>query len=296
MAPTPVLETLKHTIEDNRGLNAAGTTVKKAIHQRVLHFGAPGRTIADLLHGTWLGHPLHPLLTDVTIGAWVSGVTLDLLSKLTGRRNMREAADTLVTLGTLSAVPTALAGITDYSTIKRQAVGTGAAHGVLNSLALTCFTLSVAARRNDDRDRGFLLSAVGLGLSMLSAWLGGDLVYRQRVGVDHAPPVTVPGTWTPVATIESLTDGTPQRMDVNGTAILLYRQNAAIYAVGAVCPHAGGPLDQGDFDGHCVTCPWHQSVFDLRDGSIVHGPTTFPAPSFETRINAGMVEIRATGA
>ncbi|RPI94216.1 MAG: Rieske (2Fe-2S) protein, partial [Chloroflexi bacterium] len=61
----------------------------------------------------------------------------------------------------------------------------------------------------------------------------------------------------------------------------------------AVCAHAGGPLEAGNFDGFCVTCPWHASVYDVRTGDIVHGPTAFPQPSFEVRVRSGQIEIRA---
>ena len=81
-------------------------------------------------------------------------------------------------------------------------------------------------------------------------------------------------------------------MTVDGKHVLLCREGDRIFAIGAVCSHAGGPLDQGKISRGCVQCPWHDSVFDLRDGRIVHGPATQPQPSFETRVSGGRVEIR----
>ena len=168
----PVAEMIDEAIGESTLLKKAGTEVKVSLHKAILAAGKPGRWLADILHGKWLGHPLHPILTDVTIGAWLSGVTLDLVGKMTRRRKMHDAADTLIELGTISALPTALAGLTDYSAIKQDAVEYGAAHALLNSLALGLFTLSIRARRTNQRNSGIALSIAGLGLSMLSAWLG----------------------------------------------------------------------------------------------------------------------------
>ena len=87
--------------------------------------------------------------------------------------------------------------------------------------------------------------------------------------------------------------GEPVRVTVDDTPVLLYRDGQGIYAINAVCAHAGGPLDEGAVEGVCVTCPWHASVFDLRDGSIVHGPTAFPQAAYETRIQDGQIALRA---
>lgn len=63
-------------------------------------------------------------------------------------------------------------------------------------------------------------------------------------------------------------------------------------AIDAVCSHAGGPLDEGSFEGCFVQCPWHDSVFDLRDGRVKHGPATIPQPGFAVRERNGQLEVR----
>src|SRR5688572_32430859 len=100
--------------------------VSRGIHGLVLKGGEPLRRMADLLHGTWLGHPLHSVLTDVTIGGWLFGSLMDLISLTRRGAGARRAADRLITIGTVSAVPTALSGIADFSTIPRGALTTGA--------------------------------------------------------------------------------------------------------------------------------------------------------------------------
>jgi len=291
----PTIEMIDETIENSTVLKKGGTEVKVSLHKVILNTGPAGRLLADLLHGKWLGHPLHPVLTDITLGAWVSGAVLDVMGLLTGRRRMHDAADTLAEMGTLSAIPTALAGITDYSAIKQEAVEYGAAHALLNSLALGLFLLSIRARRNGERDSGVALSLAGLGASMLSAWLGGEMVYRLRVGVDHARGASKHEEWTPVLSAALLGEGEARRVELEGEPVLLYRSGGEIFAIGAVCAHAGGPLDEGQFDGHCVTCPWHDSIFDLRDGSVVHGPSTYDVPHYEVQVRPlnGQIELRA---
>ena len=89
-----------------------------------------------------------------------------------------------------------------------------------------------------------------------------------------------------------LPEGRARRVEVEGKQVMLCRDGGRFFALGAVCSHAGGPLDQGKIRDGCVQCPWHDSVFDLRDGRIVHGPATQPQVSFEVRVRSGRIEIR----
>jgi nitrite reductase/ring-hydroxylating ferredoxin subunit len=266
-----IVEVVNDVIENRSPLNSLGSTFKNGLHKAILNGGEPARKLADLLHGTWLGHPVHPVLTDVTIGAWLFGAVFDAISLLDRSKYTQKTADDLTTIGIISAVPTALAGLTDYSAIKKDAAGHGALHGILNSAGLLLYILSLRARKTDRRGLGLMLSTTALGALMGSAWLGGEMVYRLRVGVNHSEPSTQPDNWT----------------------VLLYRHNGAVHAIGAVCAHAGGPLEEGKFYGYCVQCPWHDSVYDVRDGSVVHGPSTYAQPLYEARVFNGEIQIRA---
>lgn len=272
-------------------LETYGSEIKQTLHQAVLDGGEETRNIVDVLHGTWLGHPLHPMLTDITIGAWTLGALFDVFS-LFGGKGMRDAADALHGIGTASAAATGITGLADYSTIPNPAVKEGAMHGLMNIVAFVLNLFSSKARRSGSRFAGMILSLTGLGISGVAAWLGGELVFRQRVGVNHAKRVTGPTDWTNALTVDELGQETPRRVEVAGKPVLLYRRGEDIYAIGAVCSHAGAPLEEGKFDGTCVQCPWHDSVFDLRDGSIVHGPATYAEPDYETRIYDGNVQVR----
>jgi nitrite reductase/ring-hydroxylating ferredoxin subunit len=80
----------------------------------------------------------------------------------------------------------------------------------------------------------------------------------------------------------------------DGAPILLYRSYEQIHAMSARCTHAGGPLDEGAVDDFACTvqCPWHQSLFRLLDGSVVHGPASIPEPAYDVRVEAGRIEVR----
>jgi nitrite reductase/ring-hydroxylating ferredoxin subunit/uncharacterized membrane protein len=273
-------------------LKEGGLRFARAIHQAILDGGLPLRRLADLLHGTWLGHPLHPVLTDVVIGSWVMGSFLDLLASGGKSRRLEQAADRLIEAGVVTAVPTALAGLTDYSAAPRGAMASGAAHGLLNVSALLMYLLSIGARRGGRRSQGLLFSALGLAIASLSAYLGGHLVFAQRVGTNHNEGAKGPDKWTPVLDAAELAEGQPRCVEVEGTPVMLYRQKNRVYAIGAVCAHAGGPLHEGKIDGLTVQCPWHDSVYDLRDGSVVHGPSTYQVPHFQAQIRDGQVRLR----
>jgi nitrite reductase/ring-hydroxylating ferredoxin subunit len=128
---------------------------------------------------------------------------------------------------------------------------------------------------------------------MISAWLGGELAYRYKVGVNKSLQTSESEKWYPTnIQDQDLPEMTPKRVEVEGVPVLLYRYQDRIYAIGAVCGHDGGPLEEGSFEGTCVTCPLHQSVYDLRDGSVVHGPSTYAEPHYEVRVQQGKIELR----
>lgn len=288
-----LVEAVDELVENRTPLQETGTTFKNRLHQAILSGGEPARKVADVLHGTWLGHPLHPVLTDLTIGAWVLGGIFDGLSLIIRSRRLQKTADDLLGISVVSAVPTALAGMTDYSAIKKEAAGHGLLHAILNSVGLVLNVLSLRARSTNRRGLGLVLSTTALGLLTASAWLGGELVYRLRVGVNHSSTGKKLENWMAVLPDTELPEDHARRVEVEGEKVLLYRHKGLVYAIGAVCSHAGGPLEDGKFYGYCVQCPWHDSVYDLRDGSVVHGPTTYAQPFYEMRVLNGQIEVRA---
>jgi nitrite reductase/ring-hydroxylating ferredoxin subunit/uncharacterized membrane protein len=285
-------QAVERAVEAAPGIGEAGTKASLAVHGAVLKGGEGVRNTVDVLHGTWLGHPLHPVLTEITIGAWVIGGAFDAAGALGRSRIARRTGDRLAAIGTATAIPTAISGLADFSTFPQWAAKPASLHATLNLVNIGLYAASLRERRRGNRARGLALSWLALGLTAASAWLGGMLVYKHKVGVDHSERFTGPKEWTTVFPDADLPDSTPRRVEVEGKHVLLCRENGRIFAIGAVCSHAGGPLDQGKIAGGCVQCPWHHSVFDLRDGRIVHGPATQPQTSFETRVREGRIEIR----
>ncbi|HSO27894.1 MAG TPA: DUF2231 domain-containing protein [Anaerolineales bacterium] len=282
----------KKLLDEVPYLEEQSKTVAGGLRDLILKGGKPTRRLADLLHGTWLGHPLHPVLTDVTIGAWVLSFAMDLLSLGTKDKELEDSADRLLLIGNAAAIPTALAGMTDFATIPQNSAAVGGAHGLLNMVGFGLNVLNSLSRKSGNRGLGLFLSGMTSSLLMISAYLGGELSYKYKVGTNHIPHSSPPEDWKAVLGEEFLPDGTPKRVEIDNTPILLYRKDGRIFAIGAVCSHAGAPLEDGDFEGHCVTCPWHQSVFDLSDGSVVHGPATYAEPAFEARVKDGNIEVR----
>jgi nitrite reductase/ring-hydroxylating ferredoxin subunit/uncharacterized membrane protein len=274
------------------GFENASTNVARAIHNTVTKREA-AREIADLLHGVWLKHPLHPGLTDFVIGAWVFGSVLDGAGLMSRSKGLDKAADLLISVGNAAALPTAMSGLADFSTAPKRSMKTGASHALLNVGGLALNLVSSFQRRSGKRNAARTLSAAASGLLLVSAWLGGKLVYDQKVGVSKIPQTGKnEPNWKTAISESDLPESVPKRVDIGEAPVLLCRSGAQINAIGAVCGHEGGPLEEGELQGHHITCPWHQSVFDLRDGRVIHGPSTYPEPAYECRTQNGYVEIR----
>ncbi|GAA3762647.1 hypothetical protein GCM10022240_13960 [Microbacterium kribbense] len=264
-------------------------TIADAVSGLVTKITGP-TPVKNLLSGTFLGHPLHPALTDVPIGAWLAATTLDVAAGEQGAR----AAQTMVGLGVLAAVPTGISGSSDWSTTYGPDKRIGLVHAVVNITATTLQAASWAARRRGSRGQGALLSLVGLGLTLGSAYLGGHLTLSRGVGVNHTAFEEPAEEWTDVAAEADLQAGSLTRVEVDGVPVVLIRKRGQLHALSAVCTHAGGPLDEGTLDASgCVTCPWHGSRFRIEDGGVERGPASEPAPRWDVKVEGGRVLVRA---
>jgi len=250
----------------------------------------PHGPVKDALSGAWLGHPLHPLLTDVPIGCFTSAGLLDLVPS----SGTNQAADLLVALGLLSALPTAAAGAADWSDTYGSDQRVGVVHALSNLTGLALYAASLAARRRGRRGRATLLGFAGMTSMTVGGYLGGYMSFSRGVGVNHSFYEHGPDDWTAVLDEAHLAEGKPTRVEAGGAPVLLFRSSAGIQAVGARCSHAGGPLEEGEVDAVACTveCPWHHSVFRLADGGVVHGPASTPQQPYEVRVQEGRVEVR----
>lgn len=285
MAGPEPLRKLVHALATTEALDKVAKPVASKVAGVVGH-GAR----KDFLSGTWTGHPLHPALTDLPIGFWTSSFMLDLA----GGKRSAAASQRLVGLGILSAVPTAAAGLSDWSDTLGEERRIGTVHAAANGVALGLYVWSWFARRGGRRRAGITLGMLGAAAATAGGYLGGHLVYRQGVGADRNAWKHGGDDWTDVADDLAMAAGTPLVARVGDDDVLLAKTPAGtIAAISNVCGHAGGPLNEGELDAQgCVTCPWHGSVFRLADGHVVHGPATGHQPRYEVRSEGGRLQVR----
>lgn len=288
-------------IEGQSWLDQAADAIQPVVKNAYRIAGTPGAKVKDALHGTWLGHPLHPVLTDVPIGAWTMALVFDVIEANTedGWRNrgvkkgLAKAADTAVTVGLLGAVGAAVTGITDWSETEGKAKRVGVVHGLLNVGAALLYTSSLLARKRNQREAGRTLAYLGYAVASASGYLGGELVFREQAGVNHAAAQELPHDFVRVMPDAELVEGQLVKHIVNGVPVVLLRRHGQVYALYETCSHFGGPLAEGEIvNGDSIRCPWHGSRFSIEDGRVLEGPATFTQPCFEVRITAGQIEIR----
>lgn len=279
---------LDDVIARQEWLNPVEENVQKAIHGAFDHVSPK---VKNFLHGTWLGHPLHVVLTDVPIGSWTAAVLLDFAETVSGDEQLGRAADACIKIGLAGAVGAAVTGITDWQHVDPPGRRIGLVHALLNVTGLTLFAASLFARRNS-RGKGKLLSTLGYAISAVAADFGGSMVYNQRIGVDHSAGESFPNEFTSVLSENDLREGQLTRAEWNGSKILLLRRGQRIFAIAETCSHLGGPLSEGTLEGNIVQCPWHGSRFSLEDGNVVAGPAVHRQPCLDARVNAGRIEVR----
>jgi nitrite reductase/ring-hydroxylating ferredoxin subunit/uncharacterized membrane protein len=246
------------------------------------------RLVKNALSGTWLGHRFHPLMVPLPIGFWSGALLFDVVAT----RRARWAADVLVGAGVAAAVPTAAAGLSDWADAEPEGRRVGLVHAGCNTLALVCYSASLAARLLGRRKAGVGLGLAGATAISVGGYLGGHLSYVLGVGVERRRFAGGPKEWTAVLDAGELAEATPRVVRAGDADVLLYREGGRLHALWASCTHEGGPLAEGTFADGCVTCPWHGSTFRLADGKVVRGPAAASQPVYEARVTDGKVEVR----
>lgn len=271
-------------IERSEAVDNIGSPVN-GLARKVIRSGP----FKDALSGTWLGHPLHPLLIAVPIGSWVSASVLDVSpgdNTLASRR--------LVGLGVLTALPTAMSGLADWSDTDGAEQRVGALHAGLNLTAVALYGASWVRRRSGP-GRGAALALAGSAAVAAAGYLGGHLTYALGVGVDTNAFQTGPTDWQAVVAEATVKDGRPHAVSAAGISLLVIERAGRIHVLDNRCTHRGAPLSDGEvdeIDPGCIVCPWHGSVFDLDTGAVRRGPATQPQAIYETRVAAGQIEVR----
>jgi nitrite reductase/ring-hydroxylating ferredoxin subunit/uncharacterized membrane protein len=282
----------------DRNVQAAQTVpveekLQKAIDKTLYGGGRPtAQKFRNFLNGTWIGEPLHVILTDIPIGAWTGAVAFDAIDLITRRHEFAIAADASLAFGLAGAAGAAAAGITDWSDVDPPARRVGLIHGILNLAGIALFASSLILRKKKFRKQGLVLSALGYGIMTAAAHLGGKMVYEYRVGVDRTSGQIFPEEFSAVMPETGLEDSKPTRAEYHGTPILLVRKGERIFALAETCSHFSGPLSEGKLIGDTIVCPYHDSRFALNDGRVINGPAVHPQPCLEARIKDGQIQVR----
>lgn len=245
------------------------------------------RVIRDLLHGTWLGHPLHPLLTDLPIGALTVALILDLIGNPDG-------ANWATLIGVAGLIAAALTGFADYHYTDGKSHRYGAIHASFMTVALVFYLASLAVRYGytpGTASHATITAAVGYLMLTLGAYIGGDLVFTLGNQVDRHAWRGGGSKWTAVEAGE-LPEGTPTKVKAGAQTLVLVRSGETIHALHDTCAHLGCSLSEGTVVGGAIECPCHGSQFALADGHVVHGPSVHDQPRYEVRRTDGKLEVR----
>jgi nitrite reductase/ring-hydroxylating ferredoxin subunit len=228
------------------------------------------------------------LLTDLPIGFWTSAFVLDLV----GGRRAQPAADALVGVGVAAALPTAAAGVADWSDLNEPERRSGLVHAAANMVATALYGLSFLARRRGQRLGGVMLGLAGATAATAGGFLGGHLAYRRGAGVNRAAAAPAPENWTEIQAEGTLTREKPTLARLDGEPLVAAQADGEPVALFDRCSHLAGPLHEGALVDGCVRCPWHGSTFRLADGTVVRGPATASQPAYELRVDGEGIQAR----
>jgi nitrite reductase/ring-hydroxylating ferredoxin subunit/uncharacterized membrane protein len=289
---------VERVIDAQDWLDGVGDAVQPSLEGAFKAGGELGRVAKDLLNGVWLGHPLHPVITDVPVGAWTITQLLDLVSAASGDdKGLDRAADISLGAGLLAAGGAAITGLADWTDTYGPRRRMGLAHGLLNVVGVSFNTVSLLLRLGSaggKRGRGAAraLSAAGYLVTAASAYVAGELVFNLGRGVSRNAFVEGPKKYKDVADAKELEDGKMTHVVVNKNDIVLVKHDDGVHAFGGTCSHEGCGLWKGELEGHTITCQCHGSQFDIRDGRVIHGPATDPLPSYEVKQEIGRVLVK----
>lgn len=250
-------------------------------------------------------HPLHPILVTFPIALWTAALLADLAGVLLNHGLLWAAGFFAIIGGAIGAVLAAIAGTVDLFSVvppMSSAKKRGLTHGLINTGVLIAF-LVIAYERGDAyaRPQNIQLFFEGIAVvaMMGSGWLGGTLVYRNQIGVDHR--YANAGKWKerqlsgwdqPVCNQAELSEGQAMLTKVAGERIVVARCTEGIVAFSDHCTHRGGPLSDGAIVGCAVQCPWHGSQFDVHTGRVIAGPATEKIKIYEIEIRDKEVFVR----
>ena len=233
------------------------------------------------------GHSVHPALIPFPFAFLIGAFAFDLGGVLLDRSGWWTTGRYLAIAGVVMGVVAAIPGAIDYFTsVPPHSTGKTRAtrHALANLSSVSIFTLVCLLRDPLTGPDTLLLGLEGIGVALImsGAWMGGTLVARNQIGVDHryaeagkwseASVDAEPGTPVVVGTVGGLKVNQMKLLRVNGKRIVLARTEDGYVAFQDRCPHRGGSLADGVLICATVQCPWHGSQFDTRSGQVKSGP------------------------
>jgi nitrite reductase/ring-hydroxylating ferredoxin subunit/uncharacterized membrane protein len=250
------------------------------------------------------GHPIHPMLIPFPFAYLFGAACIDVWARAANRRDWTRTAKHMRMLGIGSALVAAVPGIIDYFTAvppKSSAKDRATNHALANLSALGLFA-AAGAGSNGSRPPAWAVAAEAAGAALLSiaGWMGGTLVYRNQIAVDHR--YAEAGKWDPktlppapeamaidVGPDDELQLDQMKLLRVGDRRLVLARTEQGYVAFDDRCTHKGGPLSDGTLACGRVQCPWHGSQFDVHDGSVEHGPAEEYVATYQVDVKAGRV-------
>mgnify|MGYP003349107702 CR=1 FL=1 len=247
-------------------------------------------------------HPIHPILIVFPFAYLAGGFVASAAGALFKRRDLSNLAGYLTPAGIATGLAAAVPGLIDYtysvppdSSAKQRAT----THALVNSSALALFTAAWLTGRRQGRSLVPLaFQTLGMAAISVGGWLGGTLVYRNQIGVDHR--YANAGKWDDQRTDEAgrieletgeLTLDQMKLLRMNGQRIAVGRTEKGYAAFQDRCTHKGGPLSDGVLICGTVQCPWHGSQFDVHTGRVKCGPAENPIETFEVKRSPGQLRL-----
>jgi nitrite reductase/ring-hydroxylating ferredoxin subunit len=272
------------------GLSRAIAKATNAVYRAL---GSPGKLLQDLLNGSWLGHALHPILVDVVIGGSTAAVLLLVLGWF-GVQGLGTALAWVLALVCLSALAAIVSGLTDFKDTAGAEQTLAGMHGVVNIVGTIGLLVAFFAALGEAETLLAVSLLAGYAVLSFGAFVGGHVVFKYGAMVNHNafPRSTRAKEFTAVMPLAQLAEATPTKAMLGPTALVVVRRGDVVHALRETCSHAAGPLSAGELRGDSIVCPWHGSTFDLRDGSVRHGPATTRQVAYEARINGDQVEVK----
>jgi nitrite reductase/ring-hydroxylating ferredoxin subunit/uncharacterized membrane protein len=249
----------------------------------------PVPLLKDFLNGVWLGHPLHPAITDIPIGAFLVALVFDL-------SGARGAATVAIGVGVVFMILAAVAGYADYIDLEGKGRRFGTVHSSLMLVAAVLYLVSLGMRLGWFGASGgaaeVWLAVIGFAIVITSSYAGGELVYNMGNQVDRHAWRGGGAKWTPVD-VGEMPEDKPVQAKAGGQTLVIVRQGSTYHALHDVCAHQGCDLSNGGkIVGDAIECECHGSRYRLRDGRVVRGPAVFDQPHYEIRESAGKLEAR----